>query len=242
MTLSAQAVPLLSDNYAWLLRDEATGTTAFVDPADADACIAAIDAAGGRLDTILLTHHHGDHVAGTDAVRARYGCPVVGAAADARRLPRLDRAVAEGDTVPLGDSSLRVIDTPGHTVGHIAFFGGDNDVLVCGDTLFSLGCGRLLEGTTADMYASLRKLAALPGDTLVCCGHEYTQSNARFALHVDPSNTALRARAAEVDRLRQAGRPTVPSRLSDELAENPFLRAPDAATLARLRTEKDSFR
>lgn len=242
MTLSAQAVPLLSDNYAWLLRDEATGTTAFVDPADADACIAAIDAAGGRLDTILLTHHHGDHVAGTDAVRARYGCPVVGAAADARRLPRLDRAVAEGDTVPLGDSSLRVIDTPGHTVGHIAFFGGDNHVLVCGDTLFSLGCGRLLEGTAADMYASLRKLAALPGDTLVCCGHEYTQSNARFALHADPGNTALRARAAEVDRLRQAWRPTVPSRLSDELAENPFLRAPDAATLAKLRTEKDSFR
>jgi len=242
MPLSAHAVPILSDNYAWLLRDEATGMTAFVDPADADACVAAIDAAGGRLDMVLLTHHHGDHVAGTDAVRARYGCPVVGAAADAGRLPRLDRAVAEGDTVALGDSTLRVIDTPGHTVGHIAFFGGDNHVLICGDTLFSLGCGRLLEGTAADMHASLRKLAALPPDTLVCCGHEYTQSNARFAVHADPGNAALRARAAQVDRLRAEGRPTIPSRLSDELAENPFLRAPDVAALASLRSQKDTFR
>jgi len=242
MTLSAHAVPILSDNYAWLLRDEATGMTAFVDPADADACIAAIDAAGGRLDMVLLTHHHGDHVAGTDAVRARYGCPVVGAAADAGRLPRLDRAVAEGDTVALGDSTLRVIDTPGHTVGHIAFFGGDNHVLICGDMLFSLGCGRLLEGTAADMHASLRKLAALPPDTLVCCGHEYTQSNARFAVHADPGNAALRARAAQVGRLRAEGKPTIPSRLSDELAENPFLRAPDVAALASLRSQKDTFR
>jgi len=242
MTLSAHAVPILSDNYAWLLRDEATGTTAFVDPADPDAAIAAVDVAGGRLDMILLTHHHGDHVAGTDAVRARYGCPVVGAAADAHRLPRLDRAVSAGDEVALGGSSLRVIDTPGHTLGHIAFFGGANHVLICGDTLFSLGCGRLLEGTAADMHASLRKFAELPADTLVCCGHEYTQSNARFALHVDPGNAALQARAGEVDRLRAEGHPTIPSRLADELAENPFMRAPDVATLAKLRSQKDSFR
>ena len=242
MSLSAQAVPILSDNYAWLLRDDATGATAFVDPADADACSIAIDAAGGRLDMILLTHHHGDHVAGTDTVRARYGCPVIGAAADARRLPRLDRAVAEGDEVELGESRLSVIDTPGHTLGHIAYFGGGNHVLICGDTLFSLGCGRLLEGTAADMHASLQKLAGLPTDTLVCCGHEYTQSNARFALHVDPGNAALRARAAEVDRLRANGRPTIPCRLLDELAENPFLRAPDVATLASLRSQKDNFR
>ena len=242
MTLYAHAVPILSDNYAWLLRDEATGMTAFVDPADADASIAAIDAAGERLDMILLTHHHGDHVAGTDAVRARYGCPVVGAAADAHRLPRLDRAVAEGDTVALGESELTVIDTPGHTLGHIAFFGGANHVLICGDTLFSLGCGRLLEGTAADMYASLGKFAKLPVDTLVCCGHEYTQSNARFAVHADPDNAALRARAAQVDRLRANREPTIPSCLADELAENPFLRAPDVATLASLRSQKDNFR
>jgi len=233
---------MLSDNYAWLLRDEATGTTAFVDPADPAAAIAAIDAAGGRLDMILLTHHHDDHIAGTDAVRARYGCPVLGATADARRLPKLDRGLAEGDTVPLGDSTLRVIDTPGHTIGHIAFFGGDNHVLLAGDTLFSLGCGRLLEGTAADMFASLQKFAALPADTAVCCGHEYTQSNARFAVQADPGNAALAARAAEVTRLRTAGQPPIPCRLGDEMAENPFLRAPDVATLARLRLQKDTFR
>lgn len=243
MPIRATAVPILSDNYAWLLRDEATGATAIVDPADADACIAAVEAADGRLDLILLTHHHQDHVAGVDAVRARYGCPVVGGAADVRRLPRLDRAVREGDTVELGDSVLRVIETPGHTVGHISFVSeGDAPVLLCGDTLFSLGCGRLMEGTAADMFASLHKLAVLPRDTLVCCGHEYTQSNARFALHVDGGNPALRARAADVDRLRAAGQATVPSVLGDEMAENPFLRAADVAVLGALRFQKDQFR
>lgn len=240
MPLSAHAVPLLSDNYAWLLRDEGTGMTAFVDPAEAAPCIAALDAADGRLDLILLTHHHADHVAATDVVRARYGAPVVGAQADAHRLPALDRAVAEGDVVELGESRLRIIETPGHTVGHIAFHG--DGILICGDTLFSLGCGRLLEGTPADMFASLRKLAALPGGTLVCCGHEYTESNARFARQADPGNAALRDRAEEVGRLRAAGQPTVPSRLSDELQENPFLRAKDVATLASLRSQKDTFR
>lgn len=238
MTLYAEPVPILSDNYAWLLRDG--GTMAMVDPADADACIAAVERTGGRLDMVLITHHHGDHVAGVDAVRARFGCPVVGAGADAHRLPRLDRAVAEGDEVVLGGSVLRVLDTPGHTVGHVAYAGGG--VLLCGDTLFSLGCGRLLEGTAADMFGSLRKLAALDGGMLVCCGHEYTQSNAKFALHVDAGNPALQARAAEVDRLRATGQPTLPSRLRDELQANPFLRAPDASTLGQLRSQKDVFR
>lgn len=242
MTISAHPLPILQDNYAWMLRDEATGAAALVDPADASACIDAVMAEGGRLDLILLTHHHADHVAGTDEVRARFDCPVVGAAADARRLPRLDQAVAEGGTVRLGGSAARVIDTPGHTRGHVAFHFPEGGVLLCGDTLFSLGCGRLLEGTAAEMFDSLRKLAALPPDTLVCCGHEYTESNARFALSVDPSNAALQARAGQVRALRAAGRPTVPSRLADELAENPFLRAPDVATLAGLRAQKDNFR
>jgi hydroxyacylglutathione hydrolase len=241
MSITAHAVPILSDNYAWLLRDDASGAVAIVDPADPAPVIAAIDKQGGRLDLILLTHHHADHVAGTDAVRERFGAPVVGAAADARRLPRLDRAVKEGDSVALGATSAAVIDTPGHTIGHIAFYFADGGVLLSGDTLFSLGCGRLLEGTAADMFVSLGKFAKLPGGTLVCCGHEYTQSNARFALTVEPENAALAARAAEVDRLRAAGRATVPSTLAAELAENPFMRAKDVATLADIRARKDKF-
>jgi hydroxyacylglutathione hydrolase len=242
MPLTARPVPILSDNYAWLLTDAATGATAIVDPADAAACTAAVEAHGGRLDMILITHHHDDHIAGVDVMRDRYKVPVVGAAADARRLPKLDQAVREGDTVTLGSSTLHVIDTPGHTIGHIAYYSPDGDILISADTLFSLGCGRLIEGTAADMFASLQKFAALPPDTLVCCGHEYTASNARFALSVDPDNQALQARAAEVERQRAAGRPTVPTRLSAELAENPFMRAPDAASLAKVRIQKDNFR
>ncbi len=239
--IKSQPIPILSDNYAWLVRDEATGAVAVVDPADPTPVAAAIDAAGGRLDLILLTHHHEDHVAGTDDIRARYGAQVVGAAADAHRLPRLDQAVVEGDTVTLGDGTARVIDTPGHTRGHIAYFFADGAVLLCGDTLFSLGCGRLLEGTAADMFSSLHKLAALPPETLVCCGHEYTLSNARFALHADPNNAALQAFAERAQKQRDAGQPTVPSRLGDELQANPFLRAKDVATLADLRARKDKF-
>ena len=243
MSISATPVPNLSDNYAWLLRDSATGATAIVDPAEPAPIVAAIEAAGGRLDTILITHHHNDHVAGVDAVRARYpGARVVGAAADAHRLPRLDVAVNEGDAVALGNSTGRVIATPGHADGHISYHFPDGGVLICADTLFSLGCGKLLEGTAAEMFASLRKLAALPPETWVCCGHEYTQSNARFALHADPDNVALRARATEVDRQRADGLPTVPTRLAQELATNPFLRAPDVAALTALRSAKDNFR
>ena len=142
----------------------------------------------------------------------------------------------------LGDSTLEVIETPGHTVGHLSFFCPEGDVLLCADTLFSLGCGRLLEGTAAQMFDSLAKFARLPDDTLVCCGHEYTQSNARFARHVDPGNAALERRAAEVDRRRAAGQATVPSRLGDERAENPFLRARDAEALGALRTQKASYK
>ena len=241
MTLNVSAIPLFKDNYAWLLRDSATGTTAVVDPADAGPVEAAIMAAGGRLDLILLTHHHADHVGGTDEIRARFGCPVVGAAADAHRLPKLDRAVKEGDTVAIGDAVGRVIETPGHTMGHIAFYYPDGHALFCGDTLFSLGCGRLLEGRPADMFASLQNFAALPSDTQVYCGHEYTESNARFAITVEPDNAALKKRMAEILALRAAGRSTVPSPLGEEMAANPFMRAPDAVALGRIRAAKDSF-
>ncbi len=239
--ISVHPVPILSDNYAWLLRDAPSGAVAIVDPAEAGPVIAAIEAAGGRLDLILLTHHHADHVAGTDAVRARFGARVAGARADAHRLPALDLALAEGDRLALGAAQARVLETPGHTRGHIAFFFDTPAILICGDTLFSLGCGRLLEGTAAEMFASLRKFAALPAETLVCCGHEYTASNARFARHADPDNAALAAYAETVRHRRAAGQATVPSRLADELACNPFLRAADVATLADLRARKDRF-
>lgn len=242
MTVTAEPVPILSDNYAWLLRESGTGAVAIVDPADARPIIAALERAGGRLDLILLTHHHSDHIAGVDEVRARFaGAKVVGAAADAHRLPKLDQAVKEGDTVAFGNAAARVIDTPGHTRGQINYFIPDGEILLSGDTLFSLGCGRLIEGTAAEMFASLRKLAALPGKTKVCCGHEYTESNARFALSADPNNAALQARAEQARQQRAAGTPTIPSLMSDEMAANPFLRAPDVATFADLRARKDKF-
>jgi hydroxyacylglutathione hydrolase len=241
MTVTASPVPILKDNYAWLLRDSSTGATAIVDPADAEPIIEAIEQAGGRLDAILLTHHHADHIAGVDEVRARFNCPVVGAVADRHRLPKLDEAVREGDTVRLGDATARVIETPGHTRGQINFFFPDGDILLSGDTLFSLGCGRLIEGTAEEMFTSLRKLAALPPDTQICCGHEYTESNARFALAVDPDNAALHEFVGKVEQLRAAGQPSVPSTLADELKANPFLTAPDAATFAVLRAKKDKF-
>jgi hydroxyacylglutathione hydrolase len=241
MTVTASPVPILKDNYAWLLRDSGTGATAIVDPADAEPVIEAIEKAGGRLDMILLTHHHADHTAGTDEVRARFKCPVVGAKADMYRLPKLDEAVQEGDTVRLGDATATVIDTPGHTRGQINFFFADGAVLLSGDTLFSLGCGRLIEGTAQEMFDSLHKLAVLPPETIVCCGHEYTESNARFALAVDPGNKALHDFAGKVEQLRAAGQPSVPSVLGDELKVNPFLLARDVASFAALRTKKDNF-
>jgi hydroxyacylglutathione hydrolase len=242
MTVTAKPIPVLSDNYAWLLKDEGTGAVALVDPAVAEPCSAAVRSAGGRLDLILLTHHHDDHILGTDALRREFSCQVLGARADVHRLPMLDRALIENDLVALGAAQGRVIDTPGHTRGHIAFYFPEGGVLACGDTLFSLGCGRLIEGSAEEMFASLGKLTALPDDTLVCCGHEYTEQNGRFALSVDPANSALLRRMEEVRRLRAAGLPTLPARLAEERAANPFLRAVSAVDFARLRAAKDVFR
>jgi len=246
MPLSVTAIPTLSDNFTWLLRDEATGAVAICDPGEAGPPIAAVKALGDRLDLILLTHHHGDHVGGVAELRAAFGGAkgpkVVGAKADQHRLPPLDIVVEPGGTIALGSSIGQVIDTPGHTIGHIAFYFPDGRAVLCGDTLFSLGCGRLSEGTAAQMFGSLRRLAALPAETLVCCGHEYTESNARFALTVEPDNAALIARAAEVRALRLAGKWTVPTTMAAEQAENPFIRAPDVARLAAIRSAKDSFR
>jgi len=241
VTVTASLIPMLSDNYAWLLKESVSGKIAIVDPAAAPPAIAAIEAAGGKLDMILLTHHHADHVDGVAALVAKYHPMVVGNATDAHRLPKLDIAVHEGDAVDFGATKLRVIDTPGHTLGHISYYIADGGILLPGDTMFSMGCGRLFEGTAEDMFHSMAKYEDLPDDTLVCAGHEYTLSNAKFALAMDPDNEALQERAAEVTVLRAAGKPTLPVALGTERATNPFLRAPDAETFRKLRSAKDNF-
>jgi hydroxyacylglutathione hydrolase len=253
--LEIERLPLLSDNYAWLLHEPETGTTAIVDPGEAGPVLDRLKALGRKLDWIICTHHHADHIGGNDEVQRATGCKIAGPRADAGRIPNLDVQLAEGDRFALGNAEAEVFETPGHTRGHISLWFPDSGALFCADTLFSLGCGRLFEGTPAEMLTSLRKLAALPDDTLVCCGHEYTASNARFALSVDPDNAALQARAAEVERLRAADEPTVPTRLGEEKAANPFLRADDQAirkqlgmaeasdaeVFAEIRQRKDNF-
>ena len=241
MPLQTRAIPVLSDNYSWLLRDTETGCTAIVDPGEAAPIQDVVDANGGQLDLILLTHHHADHVGGTEALRTHYRARVAGPASEQARMPALDIALHDKDSIAVGQSLARVIAVPGHTRGHISYYFADPPTLFCGDTLFSLGCGRLFEGTAEQLFESLKRFADLPDETLVCCGHEYTEGNTAFALHANPDNAALKARVADVKRLRAAGRPTVPSTLGEERATNPFLRAPDVATLARLRSEKDTF-
>jgi hydroxyacylglutathione hydrolase len=244
MSLRIEAVPCLQDNYLWLLRDDATGAVAVCDPGEAGPAIDAVKAAGGRLDAILLTHHHGDHVDGVAELKAAYpSAKVVGAALDAHRLPPLDTVVKEGDMVPMGAARAEVLHLPGHTTGHIAFHFAADHALLCGDVIFALGCGRPLEqGGMEALWQSLRRVARLPGNTRLCCGHEYTESNARFALHVDPGNAALKAEAEAAGALRAAGRPTVPTTVAQELAANPFLRARDFAEFAARREAKNTFR
>lgn len=241
MTVTAQAIPMLSDNYAWLLTDSKTGMTAMVDPAEAAPAIEALKAKGNRLDFIFLTHHHADHIGGVPDLVAAYHPQVVGNETDAARLPPLDMKVHEGSTFAFGSAGVRVMDVPGHTCGHVAYFIEDGNILLPGDTLFSLGCGRLFEGSAAQMFESIQKFKSLPDDTLVCAGHEYTQSNAKFALSVDPDNEALKARALEVEARRAQGLPTLPVTLGQERACNPFLRAKTVEEFAALRLAKDIF-
>jgi hydroxyacylglutathione hydrolase len=214
-----------TDNYAVLLHDEASGETALVDAPDGEAILGRLRRRGWQLGSILTTHHHGDHTAGNIALKAATGCTVIGPAAEAGRIPGLDRGVREGDAVLIGAARFEVIETPGHTVGHVAYWCAEEKLAFVGDTLFSLGCGRLFEGTAATMWESLARLARLPRETRVYCGHEYTEANGRFAITVEPDNRDLRARIDEVARLRRQGKPTLPTTIGQELATNPFLRA-----------------
>lgn len=233
-------VPVLSDNYVYLIH-EPGGATAVIDPAVAEPVLAAAAARGWTISDIWNTHWHPDHTGANLAIKAATGCRITGPAGEAAKIPGIDRAVAEGDTVTLGSTTARVIDVPGHTAGHNAYWFADDDALFCGDTLFALGCGRLFEGTAPQMHASLAKLMALPDATRVYCAHEYTQSNARFAVTVEPGNAELLARVAAIDAARARGEPTVPSTIGLERATNPFVRA-DVAGFAQARAAKDSFR
>lgn len=255
MPLELVTIPCLKDNYAFLIHDAASGATAVIDVPDHAPILTALQGRGWRLTDILITHHHDDHIAGVPALRDATGAKVWGARADARRLPPLDHALSEGDRITIGSETGHVIDVSGHTMGHIAFHFPESALVFTADSLMAAGCGRLFEGTPETMWESLSKLAALPPETRVCSGHEYTTSNIRFALSLEPDNPALISRASKVAMAREDVRPTVPSSLSEELATNPFLRAAlpelkaavglpdatDAEAFAEIRKRKDRF-
>lgn len=253
--LEIRQLPCLSDNYGYLVHDPASGETVAIDTPDADAYLAAAAETGWTITQIWNTHHHFDHAGGNAALKAATGARITAPAYDKHRISPADIFVENGDTVQLGDLSADVVFTPGHTTGHIVYHFASGHVAFVGDTLFALGCGRLFEGSPADMWASLSRLRQWPDDTVIYCAHEYTQSNAAFALSIDPANGALKAYADEVAALRAKGLPTVPTRLSREKAANPFLRADDpalaaaigmagqdaVAVFAEVRARKDAF-
>lgn len=253
MPLEVEQFMCRTDNFGIILRDGATGDTAIVDAPEEKPILAALERTGWVPGLLFITHHHPDHVEANLALKQRFGLTVIGPRAEAAKIPGIDRMVTGGDTIRFGGGMIDVIDTPGHTSGHVSYFFRDDRVAFTGDTLFSLGCGRLFEEKPPVMLESLRKLTALPLETTIYCGHEYTQSNARFALGIDPTNAALRKRAEEIDRLRAAGRPTLPTTLAAEMATNPFLRwhdpairrnldmenATDAEVFAEIRKRKD---
>jgi hydroxyacylglutathione hydrolase len=248
-------IPCLKDNYAVLLHDAAEGTTALVDAPDAAPIREALSARRWRLSDLFVTHHHGDHIAGIAELKKQFNCRVIAPRKEAAKIPGVDVTVGEGDVVTTGSLAGRVIETPGHTNGHVAYWFKSEKLAFVGDTLFSVGCGRVIEGSAEVMWQSLLKLRDLPPDTQIYCGHEYTAANVRFALTLEPHSAALRARAEDVARLRGEGRPTIPTTIAAEKDTNPFLRAdlpilaaainrPDASgaqVFAAIRAKKDAF-
>ena len=234
MSISIHQFPCLDDNYGYLIHDDETGQTAAVDTPEVSAINSALGEKGWDLNVILNTHWHPDYAGGNLALKEQWACEIIGPAGEADKIPGIDRRVGDGDVVELGGSRAQVFDTPGHTAGHIIFHFADDGAAFVGDTIFALGCGRLFEGSPAQMWNSLNKIMALDPQTQLYCAHEYTLANAKFAISVDPENKALQERIAHIETLRAAGTPTVPSSLADELATNPFLRARDAGLRASL--------
>ena len=239
--LTVSAVPVLSDNYVWLINDVESGETAAVDPSVADPVLAAAEAQGLRITQVLNTHWHPDHTGGNDAIRDATGCTITGPS-EAERVSKMDRIVLEGDRIQVGGSEAIVWDIPAHTAGHIALYFENEGMIFVGDTMFAMGCGRLFEGTAEQMYANMQRIAALPDDVRIYCGHEYTLANARFAAHVDPDNADVARRLEQVSALRETGQITLPTTVAEERATNPFVRARNAQEFAELRAAKDSFR
>ena len=233
-------IPVLQDNYVYVLTDD-NGGCAIVDPGEAEPVIAYMDKNGLKPDAIFITHHHWDHINGAPALIKKYAPAVYGPAADKHRIPFDYHGLGEGDVIDFGGEQAVIMETPGHTLGHICYHFAKSKILLCGDTLFSMGCGRLFEGTPDQMWMSLSKIMLLPADTKICCTHEYTKANAEFCLTVEPDNTDLQARYDEVVYLRDLGQPTVPALLETELKTNAFLRAETAERFATLRKMKDSF-
>jgi hydroxyacylglutathione hydrolase len=238
--LEVVPVPAFTDNYIWLVRDEASGETAVVDPGDAAPALAECERRGWIVTQVWNTHHHWDHSGGNLAMKEATGCTVSGPAAE--NIPGRDVPLSEGSELRIGKHVGRVMEIPGHTLGHVALVFDEPCIAFVGDTLFAMGCGRLFEGTSQQMFDSLQRIAALPEDTALYCGHEYTLANARFAAHAEPQNDAIAARLGHVQKLRESGQITLPTTVAEERATNPFVRASTREEFARLRSEKDSFR
>lgn len=234
MAAEIRLFPCLSDNFGYLIHDPASKATASIDAPEAAPVIKALQREGWHLTDILVTHHHADHVGGIAELKQKYDCRVVAPHDKAAAIPLVDERVKEGDTVMVGTLSARVLETPGHTLDHVSYVFDSERALFAADTLFSVGCGRVFEGTYPMMWDSLKKLRALPDDTRLYCGHEYTAANVKFALTIEPNNPALKARAAEVARLRAENKPTIPTLIGDEKRSNVFLRADDAEVAAAL--------